>query len=183
MTMNILLFGDSLLARMNKKLVVELESLVGDAIVYNCATGGFNTRDALRRVAYLSLLQPDVVIFSLGANDVAPWKTITSKDEYLQNMQTIFEAFKDSRKLVLICPDVQLNDPVQTDEFNTALHEYSQALQALMNDETFKVVDANEVLAPLSGDYHAEDGLHMNEAAYELLLKQFAAKLEWKTPE
>ncbi len=172
--MNIVLFGDSHLGRFGKNPTEKLEQLIDNSIVYNCSAGGFTSVDGAKRAELISTLNPDIVIFSYGGNDVAPWKPIVLQEEYLQNMRKIFEAFSDSRKILLISPDVKLADPLQTDEFNNSLHEYRDAQIGICNEFNVSVIDGNEIVETLGEDYHEDDGVHMNEAAYKLVIDAFA---------
>jgi lysophospholipase L1-like esterase len=176
--MNIVLFGDSHLGRFGKNPTEKLEKLIDNSVVYNCSAGGFTSTDGAKRAELIGTLKPDVVIFSYGGNDVAPWKPIVRKEEYLQNMRKIFEAFPNSAKILLISPDVKLADPLQTDEFNTSLHEYHDAQVSLCNELNVTVISGNEVVRPLGNDYHEDDGVHMNDAAYIRVIEAFAGTIK-----
>ncbi len=172
--MNIVLFGDSHLGRFGKIPTEKLENLIDNSIVYNCSAGGFTSADGAKRAELIGTLRPDTVIFSYGGNDVAPWKPIVPKEEYLQNMRKIFEAFPDSKKILLVSPDVKLADPLQTKDFNYSLHEYRDAQISICNELNVMVVDGNEVVETLGEEYHEDDGVHMNKAAYIRVIEAFA---------
>lgn len=55
-TKSIVLFGDSLLGRFGKALIGKLEEAVKDITVYNCAAGGLNTEDGIRRADFIAKL-------------------------------------------------------------------------------------------------------------------------------
>ncbi len=172
--MNIVLFGDSHLGRFGKIPTEKLEKLIDNSIVYNCSAGGFTSADGAERAELIGTLKPDVVVFSYGGNDVAPWKPIVPKEEYLQNMRKIFEAFPDSVKILLVSPDVKLVDPVQTQQFNSSLHEYRDAQKALCDELNVSIIVGNEAVESLGDEYHETDGVHMNEAAYLRVIEVLA---------
>jgi lysophospholipase L1-like esterase len=159
--MNIVLFGDSHLARLDKAYLEYLEQGVEHAIVYNCATGGYTSIDGVTRASYIAQLHPDIVVFSFGANDVSPWKVITPKAEFLSNMHSIFAAFEHSRKIIIASPDVSVANTQQTLEYNERIHDYRKDLHS--DDVT--LIDANQILAGSGEPYHIEDGVHLNHDA------------------
>ncbi len=172
--MNIILFGDSHLARFGKHQIEELERRIKDATVYNCSTGGFNSLDGARRAATLGTLQPNIVIFSYIGNDVAPWKSGIPIDSYLHNMSKIFEAFPNSKKILFIPPDVSVERPDQTLEYNSRMHCYQERLLPVCLALNVTVIDGNRILASIRDDYHVSDGVHMNEGAYSKLIEALA---------
>lgn len=172
--MNIVLFGDSHLGRFGKSPTLQLESLIENSTIYNCSAGGFTSTDGVKRAEFISQLDPDVVIFSYGGNDVAPWKTIVSKDTYLQNMQKIFEAFPNARKILFTSPDVLLDEPTHTSQYNDSMRDYQAALEVIRDEFGVSLIDGNQVTASLGGACHETDGVHMNEAAYSKVIEAFA---------
>jgi lysophospholipase L1-like esterase len=164
--LNIVLFGDSHLARFGKDPIEQLEKLLDGAIIYNCSTGGFTSADGARRAAVIGKTTPDVVVFSYGGNDVSPWKIGVPEAEFLQNMKHIFEAFPESHKLLFTSPDVAVADPAQTEAYNTAIHRYRASLKPMCDELQVTVVDGGQIIAPLGEAYHEDDGVHMNQAAY-----------------
>ena len=172
--MNIILFGDSLLGRLGKIPISQLEDRISGSTIYNCATGGFNSNDGAKRASYIGTLSPDVVIFSFGVNDTAPWKSMVSEGDFLRNMNSIFGAFPESRKLMLLCPHINLADQAQTNEFNASLDSYYTALKKPCKENLVRVIDTDQVVASLGEDYHIEDGRHMNNIAYELVIEAIA---------
>jgi lysophospholipase L1-like esterase len=172
--MNIVLFGDSHLGRFGKRYIDQLEALVKDSVVYNCSAGGLTSSDGVRRVDFIAGLKPDIVIFSFGGNDVAPWKNIVPKPVFIDNMRTIFEAFPHSAKIIFTSPDVAVADPGQTREYNNSIHEYRHALTKICDELGVAIVDGNMVIRPQGGDYHEEDGVHMNDIAYLDVVNAFA---------
>ena len=175
--MNIVLFGDSLFGRFNKNLLDQLESHIPSSTVYNCAAGGLNSIDSVRRVDYIAQLQPDYVFVSLGANDCAPWKEQVPLDEFAANIEKIIQAFNKSKVIMLLCPAVHLESKEQTDEFNELLSRYNAKIKELCDNNAASYVDVDALLKPLteqSIDFHAEDGMHLNQDGYDLVINDLA---------
>ncbi len=171
---SIVLFGDSHLGRFGKDYSEALEHLMQDTVVYNCSAGGFTSEDGAKRAELIAKLQPDVVIFSYGGNDVAPWKPLIPLKYFLHNMEIIFAAFPHSQKILFTSPDVNLVDTHQTQQFNASLHEYRSALQPVCASFNVTVVDGNEVVSSLAEAHHEDDGVHLNKAAYSKIIDAFA---------
>ena len=90
---SVVLFGDSLLGRFGKGLMDKLEEEVGNTIVYNCAAGGLNTEDGIKRADFIAKLKPDFVTFSFGANDCMPWKKQVPEKDFEKNYDAIIKEF------------------------------------------------------------------------------------------
>ncbi|HEY1645892.1 MAG TPA: hypothetical protein VGF75_06000, partial [Candidatus Saccharimonadales bacterium] len=65
----LVLYGDSLFAQAGKHRLTMFEEVLAGYDVYNCAAGGWNTNDCLKKAEYISKLEPDVLVISLGTND------------------------------------------------------------------------------------------------------------------
>lgn len=175
--MNILLFGDSLFGRFNRNLITQLETTIPDSTVYNGAAGGWTSSDGAKRSKFMASLESDYVLLSFGANDTAPWKEEVSKDDFVTNMRTILESFSKAKCVVLLCPDVQVESEEQTKEFNQRLADYNEASSELCESYSASIIDANELFKNLD-DYHMEDGVHINQAGYDLIIEQLARILK-----
>ena len=176
--MNIVLYGDSHLARFGKEAILLLEEHIPGSTVFNCSAGGFTSEDGARRADYIASLRPDLVVFSYGGNDVAPWKQRVSKPDYLQNMTKIFKAFAGAKKIIFFSPDAVVADVAQRKQYNDSLHDYRSELVPLCASHDISILRANQVLSPLGDTIHVEDGIHMNEAAYRLFIKALADSMK-----
>lgn len=168
--MNIVLFGDSLLGRFNRILINELEQAIPSSTVYNCAAGGWNSNDGAKRVEYIAQLNPGYVILSFGANDTAPWKDQVALPIFIKNMERMIRAFTKSKVIVLLCPKVALESPEQTKEFNDSLELYNEAIRRLSSEHHAECIETDSLLKNLD-NYHEDDGLHVNKAAYDLVIQ------------
>jgi lysophospholipase L1-like esterase len=175
--MDILLFGDSFLGRFNRNLIDQLESSIPNSTIYNGAVGGWNSADGAKRSQYMARLNPDYVLFSFGGNDTAPWKDQLSEQDFLKNMQNIFNDFTNSKRIMLLCPNVNVEDADQTEEFNRLLSKYNAGLIKICEQMGIQVIDTNNLFIALD-DYHIEDGVHINQAGYDLIIKKFAESVK-----
>lgn len=169
--MNIVLFGDSLLGRFNRNLINQLEQTIPSSVVYNCAAGGWNSNDGTKRAEYIAQLAPDFTILSFGANDAAPWKEQVSLPQFIQNMQFIVRVFTKTKVIVLLCPQVNLDSPEQTKVFNDSLNLYNEAIRRICDEYHAEYIEADKLLSSIH-EYHDDDGLHLNKAAYDLIIQK-----------
>src|SRR5579872_2901625 len=121
----LILFGDSLLANCSKRHVVQLEQLLeGQYDVYNCAVGGWDTNDLIKKSPYISALAPDVLVLSIGTNDASPWKRV-GLNVFKTNLAKVLDIFKDSRVIFLLPPPIHESwGPPEKSIPNNELKEY-----------------------------------------------------------
>ena len=176
---NVVLFGDSLFGRFGRDCILQLEQKTKDTVVYNCAAGGFNTRDGIRRAGFIAKLHADYVCLSFGANDSNPFMgQAVPLEEFAENLATIVESFKGSRVILFPCPPVyDANDREGTKNFNDILARYNQAIKDAAQKTGSIRIDSEAVFGKLfhqGKNYHMEDGLHLNELGYQELIKELA---------
>jgi len=171
--MNIVLFGDSFLERFGKNLINQLESVVSNSTTYNCAAGGWNSIDLCERANYIAKLDPDYIILSFGANDVAPWKSVVTLEKFKTNTESILQVFSASKIIMLLCPDVHVRQLSQTQQYNERLKTYYQSVQAIFEKYEVKCIDTNNILKG-TGDYHESDGVHFNQLAYDKVITRIS---------
>ncbi|HSI20313.1 MAG TPA: GDSL-type esterase/lipase family protein [Verrucomicrobiae bacterium] len=167
--MNIVLFGDSLFARLKKGHLNQLESAITNATVHNCATGGFNTSDGLRRAAFIANLPADRFILCFGMNDCAPWKVVPI-EEFETNLLGILSALGAERTSVITLP--QVNEELQpgpNKRLNSLLAPYNHCIEQICTHSGATRIDTNPYFSPLE-PYHASDGVHLNEIGENALL-------------
>lgn len=175
---SIVLFGDSLFGRFGRDYVLQLEEAIQNVTVYNCATGGFNTRDGLKRADFIAQLQADYVCLSFGSNDASPAKgQPVPLEEFAQNLVSIIKSFTGSKIILFPCPPVyDPNDPMETKKFNDVLVEYNAAIKNIAKELSVDFIDSEAVYGKLleKGEiYHLEDGLHLNNVGYQRLIDEF----------
>lgn len=172
-TKSVVLFGDSALGRFNRDRIKELEKKVPGIAVYNCAVGGWDTRDALKKVDFIAKLKPDFTVISI-TNDC--WHNI-SLDEYKSNLNKIIESFKGSTIIIWIYPptDERYQD---VPNFNEALTKFGETAKEVANENELALINATENYGGLDKEsYHIEDGIHLNEIGYEIFIKALAKLL------
>ncbi|MBF8184279.1 hypothetical protein ITP53_00650 [Nonomuraea sp. K274] len=166
---DLMLFGDSMLARFTKARIRHLErELHGTATVYNCAAGGWDSSDGVRCAPMLARPGWDVVVVSFGANDCAPWKRVPI-DRFAENIDAIAEAF-DGAHLVAFLPPVmqEIVRPGLGSRTNRELDAYREVLRAAVGADA--CLDTDQIL---NGGLE-EDGLHLTGDAYTLLMPTLA---------
>lgn len=180
-TKSLILFGDSLLGRFGKLYIDELESALKDVTIYNCATGGFNTEDGIKRVDFIAQLKPNYVILSFGANDCAPLKKQVSEKSFEQNLDYIIEAFPGSKVVIFLCPPaVNLIDWGDTDKFNTQLSKYNKIIRKVAERRKASIIDSEKIYGDLiekGENYHLEDGIHLNETGNSIMIREIVSAL------
>ncbi len=174
---SVVLFGDSMFGRFSRDYILRLEESVKDITVYNCATGGFNTRDGLKRIDFISKLKADYVCLSFGANDSNPFKgQPVPLEEFEKNFISIIKSFSGSKIILFPCPPVyDPNDPAETKNFNEILAQYNSVIKDIAtktNSEFINVITIYGELLRKGENYHIEDGLHLNDLGYQKLIEE-----------
>jgi lysophospholipase L1-like esterase len=174
----LVLFGDSLFAEAGKHRVKMFEDALPDYDVYNCAVGGWNTNDCVKKAPYISNLKADVVVISLGTNDAAPYKQVPI-EKFVDNIPKIFEAFKDS-KIIWYLPtpidQSKRNEPGKEIP-NEVVKKYHDAAMNVCKKYNIDFIDSFSIFGPMleSGDvYHNEDGVHYIDKAYRIIASEVA---------
>ena len=176
---SIVLFGDSLLSRMGRDYIHQLENNVDDLIVCNCAIGGLNTRDAIKRMNFIAKIKPDFVCLSFGVNDGYPFHTEKIPiDEFVNNLISIIKVFNESKIILFPCPPgYDANDLVETKKFNDVMQEYNSKIKEVAHQTGTHYIDSDLLygkLQELDQNYHIEDGLHLNDLGYEILVAELS---------
>lgn len=173
--LRIALVGDSHLtdtsARPVLKLGPRLRALGHD--VQTLARGGLDTRQALLDPSVVGV---DWIIYSFGTNDAAPWKQIPPS-EFAQNYSSLLARHGGVAQLVLGPPPV-VESGVIGGRTNALVREYTQiALRTAHEHGAICVALADHLLA---ADL-AEDGVHLNDAAYTTITRLVTTVLDAAT--
>ena len=164
--------------RFGRKHILGMEEALKDAVVYNCAAGGFDTRDGLKRAAFTAKLKADYVCLSFGANDSNPFKgRPVPIAEFVDNYREIVGAFSGSRVIIFPCPPVRdFNDLKEAENFNAELVAYNAAIKILAEKTGVIWIDSQKIYGKSLAkgeNYHIEDGLHLNDLGYRILIREF----------
>lgn len=176
---SVILFGDSLFGRFGRDYILQLEEAIENVTVHNCAAGGFNTRDGLKRAGFIAQLKADYICLSFGANDCSPFKgQPVALEEFAQNLVFIIKSFVGSKVILFPCPPVyDPGDPVETKNFNDILVQYNTVIKNIAKETNTGLIDSENVYGELlekGENYHIEDGLHLNDVGYKKLVEQLA---------
>ncbi len=174
----LVLFGDSLFAQAGKHRVIIFENALPGYDVYNCAAGGWNTNDCVKKAPYIAKLKADVVVISLGTNDAAPYKQVPI-DEFISNIPPILGAFKDSKIIWHLPTPV---DQTKSNTFgkeipNDVVKKYHDAAKKVCEEHGVEVIDSFSIFKPMldAGEvYHNEDGVHYIDKTYEIIAQELA---------
>lgn len=177
MSKKLVLFGDSLFGQVGKDRIVALEEhLNGDYDVYNCAAGGWNSDDLVRKASYVASLKPEVAVISVGTNDGSPWKLVDI-EKFKANLSLIASAFKKSRLVFLPPPPVNEQRCREGKEItNQGMATYNKTVVEFCRKNTYEFLDSWSLVLPILGsdDFHNEDGVHITDKGYGMLWRSLA---------
>jgi lysophospholipase L1-like esterase len=167
---NLALFGDSMLGRFTKPRVQQLEHELGDGtVVFNCATGGWDSRDGALRAPMLGRLDWSTVVLSFGGNDCAPWKHVPI-EEFITNIAAITAAFQGARLVAFLPPMIrEIPRAGLGTRSNKELDAYRDVLRAAVGPHA--CLDTAEILR---GTGLEDDGLHLTGESYTRLIPVLA---------
>lgn len=167
---DVVLFGDSMLARFTKPHIQLLEQELGPGMtVFNCATGGFDSADGVARASTLGELNWDVVVLSFGANDCAPWKHVAI-DQFAANITTILKAFGSAKPVAFLPPVIrEVVRPGLGKRTNRELHAYRDVLRSAVGPDA-----SLETSTYVGLDGLEDDGLHLTSDSYQKLIPALA---------
>ncbi len=173
----LVLFGDSLFARIGKELINKLENKLPGYDIYNCAAGGWNTDDAVKKSPFIASLKADIVVISLGLNDAAPWKQVPLPN-FEKNMNKILHNFKNSRIIFFLPPPVNVSKELgDTKRLNEIGVDYYEIAKKICSKNKVEIIDSWKLFTRLlekGKDYHIEDGVHINDFGYDIFIDQLA---------
>jgi len=174
---NLILFGDSLFGLFDKELIDILEEKLPGYRVYNCAARGQNSNDCSSQANYISQLNPEILAISLGLNDSAPWKKVPLV-QFKQNIENILSYFPKSKIIFLLPPPIdETIDSRPHKRTNNLIDKYSEATREVCLKKGAMIINSPVLFKPLLGSkeyYHVEDGTHLNEVGYMLVIEKLA---------
>ncbi|MDB5169181.1 MAG: hypothetical protein JWO41_537 [Candidatus Saccharibacteria bacterium] len=177
----LILLGDSLFGQAGKHRIEMLElALNNNYDIYNCAAGGWDTNDIVKKSAYLAGLKPDVMVLSVGTNDIASWHHV-SLQQFEDNLLRILEIWKDSKVIFFLPPP--LNEAAQEApkiRRNSDLKQYQQVAVQICKERGVTYINSWDIFGPLldAGDsYHIDDGVHLSDDGYSITWSEVAKVL------
>lgn len=179
--MKIVLFGDSLFGQFGKHRILKLEKAIPGADVYNCAVGGWDSNDCVKKAPYIAQLEPDFMILSLGTNDASSWKLVPI-DKFKENIPKILDSFSASKVIFFLPPpsDESKHDPNKKRK-NETTKQYHDAAKEICESKGVDYIDSWQIFLPMlnRGEvYHVDDGTHLEENAYDIIISEIAHKLK-----
>lgn len=181
----ILALGDSHLDRLGPRRSRLVCPAHGGGDVLNLAVGGSRTSELAGQVAEAAPEAGDLAVVSIGTNDAASWYPLPLA-ESLDLLATALRDLRDRglhRVVLVTTPGVDLHrlpmsDPSTEPDLAAHASAYSRlAAETVVGVGPVVVVDAAAVLAGLGREAFVDDGLHLSDAAYDVLLPVVAAAL------
>jgi lysophospholipase L1-like esterase len=175
---HILLFGDSLFARMGKTHIEIMEKDLSNYSFHNIAIGGINSRDAIKQANFFKTLTPEIICISLGTNDCNPYASNPIPlVEFRENIEEIVSLFSNSMIIFFPLPPVfDAQEIIESENFNILLETYNEVLYKLSKEnKRIAIISSKEIFGNLLKDnknYHESDGLHLNTFGYEILCEE-----------
>ena len=165
--MRIVLLGDSHLAYAQPYL-----PMLGDGVL-NAAFGGATVDDLPGQAAAARLAADDVAVVSVGTNDAAFGGL--DPGEFGRRAASLLASLPVRGCVVMTTPGVDLERVVGLPEHVDAIMQrYADALADAAREADGAVVRTPDVLAPLGAGAFVDDGVHLTEDAYHLLLPALA---------
>ncbi len=161
--MRIVLLGDSHLAYAQPYL-----RMLGDRVL-NAAVGGATVDDLPTQASVARLGADDVVVVSVGTNDAA-FRGLAAAD-FGSRAAALLASLPARGRVVMTTPGVDRDRVVGLPgRVEVIMQAYGDALAAAAEQTGSAVVDTPAVLAPLGSRAFVDDGVHLTEDAYHLLL-------------
>lgn len=166
--MNLVLLGDSHLARLQRDL-----SRLGDD-VENLAVGGARVRHLPGQVAGVPA-SARAVVLSIGTNDAATGGT--PLPDFEAGLADALRRLGPARTVYLAPPGVrEPGAPAAWDPRQVG--RYREVACGICEDLRVPVLRADRVVAPLGTRAFADDGLHLSGAGYDALLPEIRGALQ-----
>ncbi len=171
---NNVFLGDSLTHRYDLKKYFE------DKPIVNSGEDGYKTTDILDNLEKMVYeYNPSKVFLLIGTNDLPT----TSIDEIVNNIKKIVSKIKENKAYTTIYIEslYPINPEKIKNRKNEDIDEINKKLEQLCKDEKINYIDINSILKNDDGNLkeeYSDDGLHMNEVAYENISNQLRQYLK-----
>ena len=169
----VMFVGDSHLDAVRGERLKAFEAAVGRR-VDNRAVGGSGVHDVPDQTASAPT-DIAVTVLSLGTNDSAPWKEI-SFETFASTIPALV-ATLPGRVVYLAPPGVDESVLGPDDPTMAGVARYTDAARAAVAAHGGTTLETQQVLAGLGTSAFVEDGVHLTDVAYSLLLKALAEEL------
>ena len=158
----IICFGDSLTygtgAGRDKDYPSQLSRMIGKPVI-NMGVPGETTADALKRLDYVLVENPRIVIVTLGGNDM---RKKVLKEQAFNNLKTIVGRIQEQGALVVIGG---INVPFFGSKYGDAYEKLARETGSLLVPNVFEGIITNKSLM--------SDPIHPNGKGYRLMAEAF----------
>lgn len=166
--------GDSICYGLAAYEILPYENVLAHASVATWSIHDYNFGTEANPTDFLGALyrlQPEIIVFSMGMNDVNMLYDDSFTDNYLKILTETQYYCPNSKLVVLaitpVCSDFTPNSEI--DKFNSTLEK------AIANSENdWEFINATDYLKDsynrLKSEYSGGDGIHLNPAAYSVIL-------------
>lgn len=167
----LILFGDSLFAQISKSELLLLEKILEYKYdVYNCAVGGWDTNDLVKKSPYIAQLKADVLLLSIGTNDASHWKQV-ELSKFKENLVHILNEFSNSSVVFFLPPPVNETwQPSNKRRLQKTMVQYYEAAKETCEKQNIQYIASWELFLPLvepNDTFHVEDGVHISDSGYK----------------
>lgn len=176
---NIAFVGDSVTLGYGAYQKVKME----DVIAAPCV-GPSNIRDftfeyrseKLAALTILSYKNPEYIVISMGLNDINTYSPENFSDKYMDFTEDVMKVCPESEIYIMSITPVSADcGNIANDTIISANNQLKITVENYKN-EKLHYVDCSSVLKDESGNMNTEysggDGIHLNSAAYDLMLDQ-----------
>lgn len=179
----LVLLDDSHLARLDRMKIAGLEAALHHrVVVHNHAFGGATSDDLRARAGFEGAVPGARLLVSIGTNDLAPWKQVPLA-RFASNVALCLERWGGTRATVLGPPIVDEERQARLrggfGRTNALVAAYSDAMRAAVAAAGAQWTDPAAALGS-AGPVHEDDGVHLNEHGYEVVLQQVARVIAGK---
>ena len=173
------LLGDSTFARLNRVgdngFLHLFKETFPNIKLLDISSSGANVISGFTQLTNTNLESEIPVFVMFGTNDSASWKKVPIEEFESTYEEIIERILSTNNKIILITPPA-VNTKKQTPpgRSNEELKIYSEVVRSLVEKYEIGLIDLNMITSENMKlqDIHCDDGVHMNDAGYRILLKE-----------
>ena len=175
----IALLGDSTFARLNREgeegYFYLLKEFFPLSKIFDLSSGGANVLVGITQVSNKNLKSGTYVFVMFGTNDAASWKKVPI-EEFESTYKKLLDVLVSikCKPILVTLPPVNTKKQAPPGRSNEELEKYSGVVKALAKNYNAKLIDLYKIIIKemKREDVHCEDGVHLNEVGYRLLLRE-----------
>lgn len=171
----VVLLGDSHLAKLDRPRLQRLSGLIpGAPFVVDHATGGSTVLDVLTEVEHGAFLPQDRIVVSVGTNDSASWKRVPLH-RFRSAVDDVVSRLRHHRLVLLAPPPVDAALQIASGREHVRTEREREPYAAVLEEAA--AAHGARVVAVAGVGIHAADGVHLNDAGMDLLIRRLAEAL------